>query len=116
MPRERRAGSRLAAVLDQVRAGLDQGWTVERLSHAAALSPRALHRHFVAATGLSPGAWLGAERLVRARELLEEPDASLEDVALACGFGGTAAMRHHFRLGLGVSPAAYRAGARGARP
>lgn len=91
---------------------------MEQLSRAAALSPRALHRHFVATTGLSPGAWLQAERLGRAPELLEDSHSSLEDVASACGFGSAAAMRHRFRVSLGVSPGTYRAAAipRGALP
>ena len=61
------------------------------------------------ATGLSPGAWLVAERLARARELLESTALPIEDVAAACGFGTAATLRHHFRTSLGTSPAAYRA-------
>ena len=58
---------------------------------------------------MSPGAWLVAERLARARELLEGTAAPVEDVAAACGFGTAATLRHHFCENLGTSPAAYRA-------
>jgi len=109
VPRERAAGSRLAGLLDRVRAALDQDWPIERLAAEAAVSPRALHRRFQEASGTSPGAWLLAERLARARELLEDAMLPIEDVAAACGFGTAATMRHHFRTTLGVSPAAYRA-------
>ena len=108
VPRERASGSRLAGLLDRVRAGLEQDWPVERLAAEAAVSPRALHRRFREATGLSPGAWLIAERLARARELLEGNTMSVEDVAAACGFGTAATLRHHFRTCLGTSPTAYR--------
>ncbi len=108
VPRERASGSRLAGLLDRVRAGLEQDWPVERLAAEAAVSPRALHRRFREATGLSPGAWLIAERLARARELLEGNTMSVEDVAAACGFGTAATLRHHFRTSLGTSPTAYR--------
>ncbi len=108
VPRERAGGSRLAGLLDRVRAALDQDWPVERLAAEAAVSPRALHRRFQEASGTSPGAWLLAERMARARELLEEAALSVDDVAAACGFGTAATMRHHFRTTLGVSPAAYR--------
>jgi AraC family transcriptional activator FtrA len=74
----------------------------------AAVIPRALHRRFQEASGTSPGAWLLAERMARARELLEGATLPIEDVAAACGFGTAATMRHHFRTTLGVSPAAYR--------
>ena len=108
VPRERAGGSRLAGLLDRVRAALDQDWTIQRLAAEAAVSPRALHRRFQEASGLSPGAWLLGERVARARELLEEAALPVDDVAAACGFGTTATMRHHFRTVLGISPAAYR--------
>ena len=93
VPRERAAGSRLAGLLDRVRAALDQDWPIERLATEAAVSPRA---------------WLLGERMARASELLEEAALSVDDVAAACGFGTAATMRHHFRSILGIRPAAYR--------
>ena len=108
VPGERAGGSRLASLLDQVRATVDQDWPVERLAAVAAVSPRALHRRFRDATGLSPGAWLLAERLRRARDLLETSALPIDDVAVACGFGTAATLRHHFRRSMGTSPALYR--------
>ncbi|MBS0640672.1 MAG: transcriptional regulator FtrA, partial [Proteobacteria bacterium] len=83
VPRERAGGSRLAALLDQVRATLAEDWPVGRLAAEAAVSPRALHRRFQEAAGASPGAWLLAERIGRARELLEGTALPVEDVAAA---------------------------------
>ena len=108
VPRERDSASRLAGLLDRVRAELDRPWPVERLAAEAATSPRVLHRRFREATGLSPGRWLWAERLARARELLEDSALPIDDVAATCGFGTAASLRHHFRASLGTSPAAYR--------
>lgn len=109
VPRERAGGSRLAGLLDRMRSGLDEDWPIERLAAEAAVSPRALHRRFQEATGASPGAWLVAERLGRARELLEGTALRVEEVATASGFGTAATLRHHFRRSLGTSPGAYRA-------
>ncbi|MFO1024143.1 MAG: transcriptional regulator FtrA [Acetobacteraceae bacterium] len=109
VPRERAGGSRLAALLDQVRATLAEDWPIGRLAAEAAVSPRALHRRFQEAAGASPGAWLLAERIGRARELLEGTALPVEDVAAACGFGTAATLRHHFRRTLGTSPSVYRA-------
>jgi AraC family transcriptional regulator, transcriptional activator FtrA len=108
VPRERASGARLSAVLDRVRAEPDAPWSVARLAAEAALSPRALHRHFKAATGESPGDWLVSARLARARDLLEGSRMPVPEVAAACGFGSAASLRHHFRTRLGTSPAAYR--------
>ncbi|SFM43776.1 transcriptional regulator, AraC family with amidase-like domain [Methylobacterium pseudosasicola] len=111
VPRERALGSRLAALLDRVRAAPDEPWSLARLAAEAALSPRALHRHFRATTGQSPGDWIVATRLDRARDLLDTSRMPIAEIAAACGFGTAASLRHHFRTRLGVSPAAYRAGA-----
>lgn len=108
VPAERAGGSRLAGLLDAMRADLDQDWTIDRMARHAAVSPRALHRRFRDATGTSPGDWLTAERLARARELLEDAALPIEDVAAACGFGAAATLRHHFRARFGVAPVAYR--------
>jgi AraC family transcriptional activator FtrA len=108
VPRERAGGARLAGLLDRVRATLAEDWPIERLAAEAAVSPRALHRRFQEATGASPGAWLLAERLDRARELLEGTALRVEDIASACGFGTAATLRHHFRRARATSPAAYR--------
>lgn len=109
VPRERAAGSRLGPLLDRVRRGLDQDWPIGRLAAEAALSPRALHRRFREATGQSPGAWLLAERIGHAKSLLEGTRLPIPEIAAACGFGSAATLRHHFRMQLGTSPAAYRA-------
>jgi AraC family transcriptional activator FtrA len=109
VPGARAADARIAPLLDQVRAALDQPWPVARLAAEAAASPRELHRRFREATGQSPGAWLLAERLAHARGLLEGPALPVEAIAAACGFGSAAVLRHHFRARLGTSPAAYRA-------
>jgi AraC family transcriptional regulator, transcriptional activator FtrA len=109
VPRERTGGSRLGPLLDRVRVNLDQEWPVARLAAEAAISIRALHRRFREAVGQSPGVWLAAERVARARELLESCSLSIEGIAGACGFGSAASLRHHFRAVLGTSPAAYRA-------
>lgn len=109
VPRERAGGSRLAPLLDRVRGALAEEWDIARLAKEAALSPRGLHRRFRESTGQSPGAWLLAERLARARDLLETTALPVEAVAEAAGFGTGAALRHHFRAAIGVPPAAYRA-------
>jgi AraC family transcriptional activator FtrA len=108
VPRERAGGARLGPLLDRVRGRLAEDWPVERLAAEAALSQRDLHRKFGETVGLSPGRWLTAERVGRARELLEGSGLGIEDIAAAAGFGSAATLRHHFRESLGTSPAAYR--------
>nr|WP_307140228.1 transcriptional regulator FtrA [Pseudoroseomonas cervicalis] len=108
LPPARGHGSKLAPLLDAVRGALAEDWDIARMARAAALSPRGLHRHFRQSLGMSPGAWLLAERVARARDLLET-GSSVAEAAEACGFGSALGFRQHFKAALGVTPAAYRA-------
>ena len=72
------------------------------------MSRRTFLRRFKANTGTTPGAWLAAARVARARELLKSSDAAIEEVAATAGFGSAATLRHHFRKQMKLSPAAYR--------
>lgn len=103
------AEARLAPLIDQVLASLDQPHALAALADRAGMSLRSFIRRFKAATGMAPGEWLLEQRLIRARDLLEQGGSGVEQVALACGFGAAANLRHHFRQRFGLAPAAYRA-------
>lgn len=87
---------------------LDEDLTVDRLARKALMSPRTFARKFRAETGTTPNAWLNRQRLLRAQQLLEETDLTLEEVARETGFGAAAVMRHHFLKVLQTTPTAYR--------
>jgi transcriptional regulator GlxA family with amidase domain len=72
------------------------------------MSERTFARRFVAETGTTPNKWLTMQRVLRARQLLEDTALSVEEVADACGFGSAALMRHHFNKIVGVAPKDYR--------
>ena len=103
-----REAVRFAPLFDRMRERLAQEQPIAGLAAEAGMSVRTFLRRFKAATGLPPGEWLLAERLIRARELLETTRYSIESIAGATGFGSAATLRHHFRARLGTSPAAYR--------
>lgn len=88
---------------------VDRPVTVEELARRAALSPRTFARRFVATTGTTPLQWLLAQRVARARVLLETTELAVERVAQECGFGTAAGLRAHFTRVVGTSPTAYRA-------
>ncbi|WP_435600742.1 GlxA family transcriptional regulator [Streptomyces sp. C10-9-1] len=82
--------------------------TLDEIAAHAAVSPRTLNRRFRAGTGTAPLQWLLAARVRRARELLETTALSVEQVAVAAGFGSAVTLRHHFGRRVGTSPHAYR--------
>jgi transcriptional regulator GlxA family with amidase domain len=91
-----------------MRERLDEPLTVAGLARHANVAERTLMRRVHAATGTTPIKWLTAQRVRRARELLETTDLPMERVAEASGLGSTANLRQHFTLATGVPPSSYR--------
>lgn len=58
---------------------------------------------------MSPGEWVIATRLEAARFLLESSAADVDEISRTSGFGTAAALRHHLRRRVGLTPTAYRA-------
>ena len=98
----------LAPLLAWMVENLETDLTVPDLAARAFVSERTFARRFRAETGTTPAAWVTRQRVVRAQEMLERSDASIEEIARLCGFGTAAVLRHHFARTLGTSPQAYR--------
>ncbi len=101
-------GADLAATRAWALERLDQPLDVATLARHAVVSPRTFARRFRAETGTTPHRWLLDQRILHARRLLEQSDASIEEVASSCGFGSAASLRAHFKRRTGTSPATYR--------
>jgi transcriptional regulator GlxA family with amidase domain len=105
----------LSPLLTWMLAHLKTEHTVAELARRAQMSERTFARRFVAETGTTPNKWLTMQRVLRARQLLEDTDLSVEEVAEDCGFGSAALLRHHFNRVVGVAPKDYRRTFGGAR-
>lgn len=105
--------SRLADLLDWVRANLHLPHTLDSLAARTLLSRRTFTRHFRALTGETVGRWLLAERLALTQRLLESTEQPVESVAALAGFGSSASLRLHFGKAFGVSPQRWRQTFRG---
>ena len=103
----------LGPLLDWALANLEEPLTLDDLARQAHVSTRTLVRRFQAATGTTPLQWLLAQRVRRARHLLEATDEPVERVATMAGFGTAANLRQHFTRALGVAPMSYRRTFRG---
>jgi transcriptional regulator GlxA family with amidase domain len=100
--------SRLADVIAWARTNLHQPLTIESLTARALMSRRSFIRHFKAATGATPHAWLLTQRLNLAEELLETTDLPIEQIAERVGYSSAAVLRQQFTLRRGIAPRDYR--------
>jgi transcriptional regulator GlxA family with amidase domain len=105
--------SDLGPTLQWMRGKLSEPLSLADIAAHAMMSRRSLARHFRAQTGTTPLRWLLAQRIQRARELLETTSLPLRRVAQATGFGSLETLRHHFTRQVGTTPSAYRAAFRG---
>jgi len=87
---------------------LDQVLPVEQLARRAGMSRRNFDRRFREITGTAPATWLTHQRILRAQQLLESTQLTVEEIARQCGFSTAAALRPHFRRFVGTGPTAYR--------
>ncbi|MFD1149966.1 helix-turn-helix domain-containing protein [Saccharothrix hoggarensis] len=108
LPTPPHQGDSLQPVLAWLLDRLDEDHTVATLAERAKMSERTFARRFAAETGTTPHRWLTNQRVLRARQLLEETQLTVEDVAHRCGFGTAALLRHHFTSVVGLPPKDYR--------
>lgn len=83
-------------------------WTVESLARVALASRSMFAERFREATGESPVRYLARVRMEHAKRMLQEPTASVANIATSLGYGSDAAFSRAFRRFEGVAPTAWR--------
>ncbi|KUF08154.1 GlxA family transcriptional regulator [Leucobacter sp. G161] len=101
-------GERFSATREWALTHLDEQLTIESLSRHANVSPRTFSRRFREETGYTPMQWVMRARIDLARELLENTDFGIDEIALSVGLGSGANLRQFFRRVLGTTPSEYR--------
>ncbi len=81
---------------------------LERIASAANLSPSFFHSVFKNATLLTPSEYLLDIRLLNAKNMLQNSDLPLLDIALSCGFESQAYFCYVFKKHLDITPKKYR--------
>lgn len=84
-------------VQDAVALAPEHGWTLQALAARACVSPRHLSRLFALHTGTSVVGYVQQLRIARAQDMLARTDATVEQVALACGFASARDLRRVWR-------------------
>jgi transcriptional regulator GlxA family with amidase domain len=107
-PPSRTADVRIERALAALRANPNRRFTVRALAKVAGASPSTFARLFVKSLGMTPNAWLVAERLARAERLLVETGASLAEIAECTGYASEFALSRAFKRRFGVAPGLFR--------
>ncbi|WP_454289091.1 GlxA family transcriptional regulator [Rhizobium arsenicireducens] len=85
-----------------------KGLGVPALAARAGLGERTFLRRFQKATGINPTDYAQRLRIAKARDLLEQSNLAIEQIAWASGYEDANAFRKIFRKIVGVSPGEYR--------
>ena len=100
--------NRFANAIDWAISHLAEKITVAQMAEQAVMSRRSFDRKFKAAFNLSPQQWLIRQRLGKTKELLENTELTIEQIAILVGFDNAMTMRHHFRKFYTLSPSQFR--------
>jgi AraC family transcriptional regulator len=93
-----------------VEANLERTVHLTDLAGRAELSLHHFARAFKMSAGMTPRAFVEERRIERAKQLINESDHSLADIAVECGFGTQSRLTTTFRRRTGFTPAEYRRG------
>ncbi len=102
--------SRISRCLDFLNRNLDRDLSLNSLADAACFSAFHFHRIFLNLVGETPNEYVRRLRLEKsANMLINFPGRSITDIALDCGFSGSAVFARAFRAYFGVSARRWRA-------
>ena len=93
-------------------AGSDERVSLSDLATAAGYAPHHFHRIFKRATGVTPAAYIRANRADRATTALNE-DASVTEAIYAAGYSGPSRFYAQSKGRLGMTPSAWKNGGAG---
>lgn len=94
-----------------MRDRLDDPHQLHDLAQSALMSPSHFHRVFTETTAATPGRFLTALRIARAKRLLMETSMTSTEVALAVGYASFGTFTSQFTRLVGLPPGRFRASA-----
>ncbi|WP_156120376.1 AraC family transcriptional regulator [Neosynechococcus sphagnicola] len=98
----------LQQVMDHVHAHLAEDLSLDELAAIAQISPYYFARLFKQSIGVSPHQYVIQRRIERAKQLLQDDQIAIADVALQCGFPSHSHFTKLFQHQTGMTPKRYR--------
>ncbi len=100
--------SRLFQSIIQLEATPEKKFDLKSVARKAGMSSSGYSHKFKQITGVSPGDYCLFLKLDKVRQLLENQQLSLTEIAIACGFTDSNYMIRSFKKRFGTTPGAYR--------
>ncbi|MBR7120794.1 MAG: helix-turn-helix transcriptional regulator [Lentisphaeria bacterium] len=107
-PPEKDLNSRLFQSIIQLEANPEKKFDLKSVARKAGMSSSGYAHKFKQLTGVPPGDYCLFLKLDKVRQLLEDRQMSLTEVALACGFTDSNYMIRAFKKRFGITPGTYR--------
>jgi transcriptional regulator GlxA family with amidase domain len=101
--------ARIRAIEAHLQENFRDETNVQALAERACMTERTFVRHFKAATGKLPAAYIQALRIEAAKAMLEHDGLSVQAVAYSIGYNDVAFFRCLFKRTTGMTPQQYRA-------
>jgi len=102
------AKANLNNAIEFIEANLDQSIGLPAIAEVTGLSVSHFARQFRAAVGEAPHQYLLRRRVANAKQRLAKTDASIAEIAFACGFANQEHLTRILKRACGFTPAAYR--------
>ncbi|MBD2363055.1 helix-turn-helix transcriptional regulator [Anabaena minutissima FACHB-250] len=99
---------KLKQVLDYIQAHLSEDISLEDLAKIAGISQFYFARLFKKSIQVPPHQYIIRQRVELAKQLLNDPEYNITEVALECGFAHPTHLSRHFRRLVGMSPSDFR--------
>ena len=99
--------NRLAFIIQYIRDHISESISVETLSQKACMSESHFYRVFKNELGMSPVDFINTERIKLAVSLLQDPENSVKEVYMRCGFESRSYFNRVFKKLKKTSPSGY---------
>src|SRR4051812_6266081 len=101
-------GEKMGAISAYIQDHVAEPLYLEEVARHAGMGPASFSRYFRHRTGKTFPAYLNETRVARVCRLLAETDATVTEIALACGFESMANFEKQFNALKGCAPKTYR--------
>ncbi|MFK7920873.1 MAG: helix-turn-helix domain-containing protein [Bacteroidia bacterium] len=99
---------RISLVLKGIHSSVQQDWTLVQLAKIAGMSRTSFANRFKSLTGVTPFNYITQWRLLKAKELLEESNLSVGEIAAQVGYQSEAAFNRVFKKRVSQTPLKFR--------